>query len=272
MSSGRNLPAAIATGVGLLALVVASLLWRKEIFIAVAGIAVSVAMYELSVAFRRASINLPLIPLIVGVFGILISAYALGPEGLLLSSAMTVAAAVVWRLFEGGGPAALRDVSATMFATAYLPFLGGFLMLMLAVPDGHWRVLFALLFAAANDTGGFFVGSRFGRHPMAPKISPKKSWEGFAGSYLLALAAPALVAVLVFKAEWWVAFILAAIAVVMGTFGDFSESLIKRNLDMKDMGSVLPGHGGLMDRLDSVLVSAPAFYLAFEAFLPTMAA
>lgn len=266
-TGGRNVPLAMATGISLIALVVASIMWRQELFIFVAAVAVALAMRELAGAFRRADITLPLVPLQVGVFGVLMSTYWAGAEGLMLSLALTIATAAMWRLFDGGGMAALRDVAATAFAAIYLPFCAGFVILLLAESHGDIRVLLALFLPAANDTGGFFIGSRFGRHPIAPRISPKKSWEGAMGSLLFA-AAVAAGGVYLLKAPWWTIAPLAFIAVIVGTLGDFCESLIKRELALKDMGTLLPGHGGIMDRLDSVLLCAPALYIFMTFAIP----
>ena len=183
---GRDLPVAVAVGLGLLAVVVASLFIRKEAFGVLAVILVCGAMWELARAFTRRDVHLPLVPLLVGSVGILVSAYTAGPEALIVAFVLTVGGAVVWRVLDGSGRPALRDSTAAAFATAYLPFLAGFAMLMLAQPDGPSRTLVFVLLAVASDVGGYTVGVLLGRHPLAPSVSPKKSWEGLAGSVVLA--------------------------------------------------------------------------------------
>jgi phosphatidate cytidylyltransferase len=264
---GRNLPVAIATGVALLALVLATVLIRKDVLVAVAVIAVGIGVIELAAAMRGQGIQLPLPPLLVGTVAIMWSAYRLGPEGLLFAYGMTAAVVVAWRVLDSRD-GAFRDCVAAVFAATYLPFLAGFVMLILAHPDGAHRLILFIFLPVASDTGGFFIGSWLGRHPMLPAVSPKKSWEGFAGSLGLTLIIALILAGPLTGASIPVAILLAVAVTVAATLGDFAESLIKRDLAVKDMGSVLPGHGGLLDRLDSLLVTAPVLYVLMGLFVP----
>lgn len=266
--AGRDLPVATLVGLGLIGVVTASLTIRKESFVLVTALATAAAMWELAHAFARRGIHLPLLPLLVGVPGVLLSAYVAGPEGLFVAFVLTVGGVVVWRVLDGPGPAALRDAAAATFATAYLPFLVGFVMLMLAQPDGDRRALLFVLLAAASDTGGYAAGVLAGRHPLAPSVSPKKSWEGLAGSFVLAGSIGALGMVWAFDANPVIGVALGAAAVLTSTVGDLAESLLKRDLELKDMGSLLPGHGGVLDRLDSMLLSAPLIYLLLMVAVP----
>lgn len=267
-TGGRDLPKAVAVGVGLLVVVVGSLyLWRPA-FVLFALVAVCAALWELAQAFSRRDVHLPLAPLWVGTAGILVSAYTSGLEALMVSFVLTVVGVVVWRAIDARGARALRDASAGAFAAAYLPLMAGFAMLLLAQPDGATRVLVFVLLAVASDTGGFFAGVRFGRHPLAPTISPKKSWEGLAGSFLLALAVGLVGGVVVLGEPLWVGFALGVATPVTATLGDLAESLLKRDMELKDMGTLLPGHGGVLDRLDSLLLTAPFVYLLLSMSLP----
>ena len=266
--AGRDLPAAITVGVLLLAVVGASLFIRKEAFVAVAVVAVGVAMWELAQAFTRRSIHVPLVPLVVGSAGILVSAYVAGSEALFVAFLLTVGGAVLWRVLDGNGEAALRDASAATFAAAYLPFLGGFVMLLLAQPDGPARVALLILLAVACDTGGYVVGSLLGRHPLAPSVSPKKSWEGLVGSLVLACVVGVVGVQTVFQGEPVVGVLLGVGTVVSATQGDLAESMLKRDLELKDMGRVLPGHGGVLDRLDSMLLTAPTVWVLLSVLQP----
>jgi len=269
--AGRDLPIAIGVGLGLLAAVIASLVFRKEVFILLAVAFCGAGMWELAQAFTRRAIALPLLPLLVGVVGILVSAYAGGPEALFVAFMLTAGGVVVWRVLDGAGAPALRDAAAAIFATAYLPFMGGFVMLMLAQPDGPQRVALFVLLSVASDTGGYAAGVLLGRHPLAPSVSPKKSWEGLAGSLLLAGAVGAVGMSWAFDRSPTVGVALGVAAVLTSTLGDLAESLLKRDLELKDMGTLLPGHGGVLDRLDSMLLSAPLVYLVLLLAVPTVA-
>ncbi|GIG25240.1 phosphatidate cytidylyltransferase [Cellulomonas denverensis] len=269
--AGRNLPAAVGVGLGLLAAVAASLIFRKEVFGVVAVVAVGVGIWELAQAFARRGVHIPLLPLLVGDIGILVSAYVAGPEALFVAFVLTVGGLVIWRVLDGTGPAALRDATAGAFAAAYLPLMGGFVMLMLAAEDGAARVALFVLLCVANDTGGYAVGVLIGRHPLAPSVSPKKTWEGLAGSVVLACVVGVLGVHLMFDGDPAVGALLGVAAVAVATLGDLAESLLKRDLELKDMGSVLPGHGGVLDRIDSLLLAAPVIYLLLHALQPVAA-
>lgn len=270
--AGRDLPIAVGVGLALLALVAGSLLFRKEGFILVAALACGVALWELAHGFVRRGIHIPLLPLLVGLVGMLVSAYTSGAEALLVAFMLTAGGVVVWRVLDGTGPAALRDAAAGTFATAYIPFMAGFVMLMLAQPDGAARVGLFVLLAVANDTGGYVAGVLAGRHPLAPSVSPKKSWEGLAGSMVLAGAVGGVGVVLLFDASPLFGVALGAASVLTSTLGDLAESLLKRDLELKDMGRLLPGHGGVLDRLDSLLLTAPLVHLLLLVALPAGAA
>ena len=265
---GRDLPVAITVGVGLLALVVAALFIRKEAFVALAVVAVGAGLWELAQAFTRRSIHLPLLPLLVGAVGILVSAYTAGAEALFVSFMLTVGGVMVWRVLDGSGERALRDIVGGAFAAAYLPFLAGFVMLMLAERDGPRRVLVFVLLVVASDTGGFAVGTLLGRHPLAPSVSPKKSWEGLAGSVVLSCVVGVVGVQVAFGGEPLVGVFLGLATVVSATLGDLAESMLKRDLELKDMGRLVPGHGGVLDRLDSLLLTAPAVYLILALLQP----
>jgi phosphatidate cytidylyltransferase len=262
--AGRNLPAAILVGVGLLGIVGASLYWRPEPFVAFVVALMWAGLWELRQAFARRDLHLPMVPLFVGAAGMVISAYRGGAEALFVAFVLTVAATVVWRALDGSGLGAVRDSAAAVFATAYLPFLAGFVVLMLAQPDGEIRVVLFILLAVANDTGGYIAGVMLGRHPLAPTVSPKKSWEGLAGSIVLATAVGVLGAVYGLGESPVLGIALGVMTAVTATVGDLAESLLKRDLELKDMGSLLPGHGGVLDRLDSMLITAPFVYLVLS--------
>ena len=162
-------------------------------------------------------------------------------------------------------------MTAGIFAAIYIPFLASFVAEMLASADGDRRVLTFVILTISSDIGGYFAGitlGRRGRHLMAPVISPKKTWEGLAGSVAAGLAAGGLCVTLILHGQAWQGLLTGAAAVLAATLGDLVESIIKRDLDIKDMGTLLPGHGGILERLDSLLVAAPVVWLLLYVFIP----
>jgi len=260
---------AIAVGLVLAVAVLASLLVRKEAFVVLVAAAVVTALWELSTALAKKAITVPIIPLAVGAVGMLVSAYVAGEDGLLVSFTLTCFGVLLWRIIDGTRGAA-KDVAAAVFVAAYVPFLAGFSMLMLAEPDGQYRVIVFIAVTVANDIGGYASGVLFGRHPMAPSISPKKSWEGLSGSYALCMIVGAVTVHYLLHGSVLAGAAVGAAAATTATLGDLSESLLKRDLGIKDMGNLLPGHGGIMDRLDSLLPTAPAVALLLALLVPVV--
>ncbi len=266
--AGRDVPVAIAVGLALAGLVLLSLFVWKAAFVVVVVAAIVLGLGELGNGLAAAGIRLPRTPVALGAVAMLVSAYLGGAESLLVAFAVTVGAVLVWRLTDASHGQA-RDISAGIFASLYVPFLAGFAMLLLRPEDGPQRVVAFILLTVLSDVGGFAAGVLLGRHPMAPSVSPKKSWEGFAGSAVFCAAGGAAVLVLMLGGAFWQGVLLGLAVACTATLGDLGESMIKRDLDIKDMGTLLPGHGGLMDRLDSLLPVAPVVYLVLSAFLPT---
>lgn len=258
--AGRDLRAAIAVGVSLVAVVLLSLFWIKDLFVAVAAVALVVAALEIARALRTASIEVPVPPVLVGGVAMLVVAFYDDMDTAAAIMAITVIATMAWRL-RAGSAGFVRDATAGVFLLSYLFLMGTFVMRMLAAEDGTWRVVAFILVTIASDIGGYIAGVLFGKHPMAPSISPKKSWEGFAGSLVACVAAGIAIVVLALEGPWWAGLVLGVAGVCLATLGDLCESLIKRDIGIKDMGDLLPGHGGLMDRLDSLIAVAPVAYL-----------
>jgi phosphatidate cytidylyltransferase len=214
-------------------------------------------------------IDLPEQPLMAGGVVMVVVAYFWGAPALVAATAVSALATMLW-LLRRGVPGYVRNATASVFTLVYVPFLGSFAALMLReggatgfdrYDDGVAGILTFVAVTAASDIGGFVAGVLFGRHPMAPVISPKKSWEGFAGSAVACVAVGIAMTVGVLDADWWIGVCLGLIAVVMATLGDLCESVIKRDLGIKDMSQVIPGHGGLMDRLDSLLATIAPIWL-----------
>jgi phosphatidate cytidylyltransferase len=265
--TGRNLPVAIGIGLGLGGLVLLTLFTVKAMFLLYVGAVVGMALWELRQALLERGISLPLVPIVAGGVAMFTLAYWYGAQAALPALAITLVVLLAWRL-PRGATGYLRDVTASVFTLAYLPLLGVFVPLMLSAPDGARRALLFIIVTISSDIGGYFAGIAIGRHPMAPAISPKKTWEGFGGSIVACLAAGAIALPLLLHGHVWQGLILGAAAVVAATLGDLIESMIKRDLEIKDMGTVFPGHGGAMDRLDSLLVVAPVAWLLLRVFLP----
>jgi phosphatidate cytidylyltransferase len=265
--AGRNLPVAVGVGAVLGALVIASLFIRKEAFVVLAVLAIVVAVWELTEALAVRQMSVPLVPVAVGAIGMLVAAFSAGGQALAICFTLTGLGVIVWRVAEGQDGAA-RDVAGGLLAAAYVPLLGGFTMLLLSPHDGPWRELAFVLMVVGSDTGGYVAGVLAGKHPMAPTVSPKKSWEGFAGSVVGCVLLGVGTVVFLLDGSWWAGALTGLATVAAATVGDLGESLIKRDLGIKDMGSLLPGHGGVLDRIDSLLFAAPVVWLMLHALVP----
>jgi phosphatidate cytidylyltransferase len=266
--AGRNLWAAITVGLLLGGGILVALLIVRQGFIGIIAVAVAVATWELAAALRHAGTRIALPPVLLGGQAMVWLSWPFGRDGLLVAFMITALACLVWHFPQGSG-GYVRDVSASVLTAVYIPGFAAFATLLVVPADGAARVLCLMLAAVASDIGGYAAGVLRGRHPMAPSISPKKSWEGFIGSLVAGTAAGALTLTYVLDGQWWQGLLFGAAIVITATGGDLIESLIKRDLGVKDMGSLLPGHGGLMDRLDSLLPSAVVAWLLLSLFVPT---
>jgi phosphatidate cytidylyltransferase len=267
ITAGRNLPAAVAVGVGLGALVLVTLFTVKATFLAYVGVIVIIALWELSRALGTRGIRLPLIPVTIGGAAMYTLAYWLGARAALAALALSVIGLMAWRL-PGGAAGYLRDLSAGIFALAYLPLMAVFLAMILARHTGARQALIFVVVTICSDIGGYAAGVLIGRHPLASSISPKKTWEGLAGSVAACLAAGGILMTWLLHTHVWQGLVVGAAAAAAATLGDLVESIMKRDLQIKDMGSVLPGHGGILDRIDSLLVVAPVYWLLLTVFIP----
>ncbi|HXW46561.1 MAG TPA: phosphatidate cytidylyltransferase [Streptosporangiaceae bacterium] len=267
VKTGRNLPAAVAVGLVLGGLALLTLFTVKATFLLYVGIVLAIALWELGHALRSRDIHLPLVPITVGGVAIVSLAYFTSARWVLAATALTVVAVLAWRL-PGGAAGYVGDVTAGLFTVVYLPLMAAFVALMLAAPDGARRTLLFVVLTVCSDTGGYLAGILVGKHPMAPAISPKKTWEGLGGSLLLCLVAGLLLLPELLGGQLWQGLVLGLAAVCAATLGDLVESMIKRDLEIKDMGHLLPGHGGVMERIDSLLVMAPVVWLLLAVFIP----
>lgn len=265
--AGRNLPAAIAVGAGLGALIVLSLFLYRPSFAVIVGVAVVYGTWELSAAIATSAVRPALAPLLVGGAASVLAAWVRGPSGLVAAIILTACGVLVWRLADGATGYA-RDVGASVFVLLYVPALAGFAVLSAHPDDGAARVIAFIATVVCSDTGGYASGVLFGRHPLAPIVSKAKTWEGFVGSMLSCAVAGVLFLTLSFHEAWWTGLLFGLAIGITATLGDLGESMVKRDLGLKDMGTLLPGHGGIMDRLDSLLPCAAVAYLLLSAFAP----
>ena len=261
--AGRKLLPSIGVGLSLIGLVWFTLSYQRAIFTIVVAIAVILGVRELVRAFDARSIVVSFNGLIVASIGLSYAAWVGGVAGLAIATAIAIPLLLIRALLQGP-EGFVAKATATSFSLLYLPFLAGFLILLARPSTGFQRVMTFMVLVGCNDTFGYIVGVLLGKHPLVPKISPKKTWEGLAGSLLFTMIGGALAFEYIMDMHWWIGLIVGLMIVFTATCGDLIESAMKRDLSLKDMGTLLPGHGGMLDRLDSVVLSAPAMWLALE--------
>jgi phosphatidate cytidylyltransferase len=244
----------------LLAGVLAGLFLWPLAFVAIVAVFSVVGCWEVARALETTGTDVPLVPVAVGGVALPFAAYYGGAEALGFALGGTVLLVMLWRVIEASAGSS-RSVAASTFVLLWVPFLISFSVLLFNEEKGQLLVAMVLLLVVANDTFGYLVGAFFGKHPMAPRISPKKSWEGFAGSCAGAMVVGILAVVFLLDKPWWAGIPIAIATVAASTAGDLSESMVKRELGIKDMSNLLPGHGGVMDRLDSVVFAMPVGYI-----------
>ena len=270
--AGRDLRAAVVSAVVLVAAILVSLLFWKPAFMGIVAIAVVIAVWELHQGLAAKDVDIPEQPLMLGGVVMVVVAYVWGAPALVTATAVTALVIMLW-LLRRGVDGYVKNATASVFTLVYVPFLASFVALLLGEggiapgfgldldDPGVRGVITFIAITVASDTGGYVAGVLFGKHPMARVISPKKSWEGFAGSMVATIAVGVWLVTSFLGGDWWVGVLLGVIAAVMATLGDLCESVMKRDLGIKDMSQVIPGHGGLMDRLDSLLATVAPIWL-----------
>jgi phosphatidate cytidylyltransferase len=269
--AGRPLWQAITIGLLLGGVFLASLLWVIQLFVLFVTALVVLAVSELAGALKEKGRLRARWPLVLLSGSMVPVAFYAGPEGQLWSLVAAMALAAAIRLGRAvldpsSRATTLPDIGVAIMVLAYIPFLGSFAVAIAATPGGQWWVLAGVVIVVSVDTAAYATGLSLGRTPLAPKISPKKTWEGFAGSFVAALVSGSLLGTLMLGVPLWVGALLGLVLLGSGTLGDLIESLIKRDLDIKDISSWLPGHGGFLDRLDSMLPSMAMLYVMFQIF------
>ena len=261
--AGRKLLPSIGVGLSLIGLVWFALSYQREIFAIVVAIAVVLGVREIVRAFAAHSITVSFNGLALATIGLSYAAWNGGVAGLAIATAIAFPLLLIRALIQGP-EGFVAKATGTTFALLYLPFLAGFLILLAIPSTGFQRVMTFMVLVGCNDTFGYIVGVLLGKHPLVPTISPKKTWEGLAGSTLFTVIGGCLAFNYIMDMHWWIGIIVGLMIVFTATCGDLIESAMKRDMSLKDMGSLLPGHGGMLDRLDSVVLSAPAMWLALE--------
>jgi len=265
--AGRNLPVAIITALLLAGVLITTLVLSRPVFVAFLLGIVTLALLEL-LAVLRARATRPARPVVLAMGALLVvGAYLEGPAALSFGLLATILAAFGWYLVDRGRTEVTRNVAATVFAVVYVPFMAAHLSLVVGRADHYVGAIigYAAL-VVIYDTAAYATGATLGRRPIAPQVSPNKSWEGAIGASVACLAAGAFL--LPLWEPWTLAsgLVLAGATCVVAPLGDLSESMLKRDLAVKDMGSILPGHGGMLDRIDALLFMAPVLYYVLAAF------
>ncbi|MDH6197324.1 phosphatidate cytidylyltransferase [Mycobacterium frederiksbergense] len=258
--AGRDLPAAITVGVVLGALAIGTLLFAPIWWLPLLAVAIAIATHEVIRRMREHGYALPTVPLLLGGQAMIWLTWPFGVAGLLGAYGGTVVVCMVWRLVGQGLDQQpvnyLRDTAVSVLLAAWVPMFAAFTALLIFADHGGVRVFIVIVTVVFADIGGYVAGVLFGKHLLAPAISPKKSWEGLGGSLLFGVTAAVLSVTFLLDKPAWVGVPLGLLLVITGVLGDLVESQVKRDLGIKDMGTLLPGHGGIMDRIDAMLPSA----------------
>jgi phosphatidate cytidylyltransferase len=261
--AGRKLLPSILVSIAILAVVFGSLKIAPVLFAALVAIAIMFAVNEMVRAYTFGGIELPLWPLYVASAGLLGATWYGKVSGLAVALAVAIPNVMVYLLFKSPLEFVKRSTAA-VFALFYIPFLAGFVLLLAHSSNPIGKIFTLVVLVSCNDTFAYFSGLLFGKHHLAPHISPKKTWEGLIGAVVATTVGASLVFHFALHDHWWLGALIGVLAVITATCGDLIESAVKRDLKLKDMGSILPGHGGVLDRVDSLLFTAPSVWFVFE--------
>lgn len=268
--SGRNIGLAVVVALAIgVALILSLVIW-KPLFILFGMAMVGLGTAELAGAMRVSGRDVPRIPTVALGIAVIPIAYFLGPAAQWISLCAAIVGVSLWRLAEAAASrsrpsarAVRDDLLAGAFIQLYVTFLGSFTVILAAQPGGELWVLGFIIPVVAIDTGALATGVQFGRTKLAPTISGGKTWEGLAGGAVWGTIAAVLVAIFLLGEPWWLGLIIGPVLLVSATVGDLFESMVKRDLGIKDMSSWVPGHGGILDRLDSILPSGAMMFALY---------
>lgn len=261
--AGRKLIPSIAVGLLLLAIIFSTMAFVPELFALFVGIAVLIALRELTSAFRARDIETNYLHLSIATALVLVSAWVGGLPGLSVSIVIGLISILFFVLLKGTD-GFIKNATASAFALMYPGFVAGFIFLLARSGEGFSYIATLVILVGCNDTFAYISGVLIGKHPLAPKISPKKTWEGFIGGLIFAAMGSALAFYYLLDYHPVMGAVAGFAGVLAATVGDLVESAIKRDLSIKDMGTLLPGHGGMLDRIDSVLITAPILWCCIE--------
>ncbi len=266
MIGGRNLPVAIAVGLVLAGLFLGTVFWRAEAFMVIVVLFAGTACVEAGRVLRPVGIHLLVAVLVMTTVVSGAGAFLVGSTGQVAGIAVLLGGSVLALLLSEQRRQVLSTLAATILFGLWIAFLASYAVLLIDRADGPVVVLAVIGSAVVADIGGYAFGVPFGRHKVAPSISPNKSWEGLIGG--LAVAGGLAALVLPRFGETFdpgSAAVLAVLCGVAAFVGDLFESMVKRDLGVKDLGFLLPGHGGILDRVDGILVALPVGYYALLA-------
>jgi phosphatidate cytidylyltransferase len=261
--AGRKLLPSIAVGLFLLAIIFSTMAYIPVLFAVFVGIAVLIALHELTTAFKAREIQINYLQLSVATTLILASSWVGGLPGLAVSVVIALIANLFLVLLRGT-EGFIKNATASAFALLYPGFVAGFIFLLARSGEGFSYIATLVILVGCNDTFAYVFGVLLGKHPLAPKISPKKTWEGFVGGLIFTSIGSALAFYYLLDHHPAIGALAGFAGVLAATVGDLVESAIKRDLSIKDMGTLLPGHGGMLDRLDSALITAPVMWCCIE--------
>ena len=264
--TGRNLPVAIGSGLVLAGTFLGTVFFSHTAFLVFWSALVVIALFELNKGLRLKGAR-PALPVAIGAgLVMVVGTYTNGAPAQTLGLALLLLGGMAWTLLDAGRGNVVASLGATVLMGLWVPFLASYISTLLTRPEGDWYVSAAVALVVTGDIGAYGFGSGFGRHKMAPSISPAKSWEGFAGGLFTVLVVASIVTANVPGFDLPLALTYGAACFLAGTAGDLAESMVKRDLGVKDLGGIVPGHGGIMDRADAVIFALPVAHAVLLAF------
>ncbi len=264
----RSLGAAVATALILVSLVIIAVIVGATAFFFLALVVVLLALWELYEGLERANRRPATIPGLLGGGAVMTLAFLERHEFIPVALVATAFISMFLSLLPRRRDSPATDVAWTLLGVFWIAGGGAAAVALLPLSeDGVLLLLSLVLISALDDIGAYLVGTNIGRHKMAPSISPGKSWEGVIGGSIVGLGAGLLVGAIMWDISLLDGVILGAIAAVCNPVGDLFESMTKREVGVKDSGSLLPGHGGFLDRLDAIIMCAPPFIIYLRLFV-----